>query len=1059
MKNAPDQPSRTAPWFQPGAGIVEALFTHSTDLVLLLDAAGEVRACNPAAREALGALTTAGAWTPAPIQTLIHPDDALRMHAEVFGEAQPGASVGLSPFRVRGQAQRWRWLEGTAVNLLHDPEVQGLLVLARDVTARVVAERLGAAQQQVAAALSTATTADDVVAVILQHALEALGAAAGGVLRLTPDGAFLELLGSAGYEEQPGNAWARVPLSGPVPAAEAIRTGQDLLLSASAWDSLYPQLPRSSYQAAAALVLNHEGRPAGALTLHFRDDLQFTPEHRQFMRALADQCAYALERATLLDRLRTSEARHRKFNQFGADLVSVISPEGVLTYTTDATPRLLGYPVSALVGQSAFAFIFEADQPLVMQAIGQALATPGQPVQATYRFLHQDGRWIWIESIAAYHPDDPEIGGILVNSRDVTHQMALRDELKDREAAFRHLFAHNPLPMWVYDLQTLRVLEVNDAAVVKYGYSRQEFLQLHLKELRPGADRDAFETLIHDLPPVLQHADPVCHLRRDGTPIDVIVHGHGLTFADRPARLVVVEDVTEQLAAQRALQESERKFRLMAENSSNLITAQRVGDPEMYISPAVHELLGYTPEQAARLNHQDVLHPDDLPGYRTLRRSLIRGQGDRAELALRVRHAQGHYVWLETSARVVRDPLTGRATEYHSSSRDVSARRQAEAQVQAQVERYRQLLDLTEALEQQHDPTTLAYEALERYVSLTGDACGFYLRLHGEELRVVHSCEVNLSLHRGLTQGFPTLASFGSIGEVLRAGQPFFGVVDHGALPPQVAAVLGEFRSMAALPVFEDERLLGIFMLLSRRPEVDTEARRLLAAIAERVSVALERRLHMVQLASSREETLRALGLVLEYRDYETAGHTDRVVRLTERLARALGFSGSELDALRWGAYLHDTGKVAIPDSILRKPGKLDAEEWAVIQQHPVIGYELLQHLPNLPASTLEVVRHHHERWDGTGYPAQLAGEAIPLAARLFAVIDVYDALTDRRPYKRAWTSQEALAEIERTSGSHFDPQVARAFLELMASEHPDEPADDEGAALQPPCARTVPSL
>ena len=175
--------------------------------------------------------------------------------------------------------------------------------------------------------------------------------------------------------------------------------------------------------------------------------------------------------------------------------------------------------------------------------------------------------------------------------------------------------------------------------------------------------------------------------------------------------------------------------------------------------------------------------------------------------------------------------------------------------------------------------------------------------------------------------------------------------------------------------------------------------------------------------------------MALEYRDYETKGHTDRVVLLTERLGQALGFLPADQDALRWGAFLHDTGKVAIPDNILLKPGKLTPEEWDFIKRHPTIGYEMLHHIPSLPPATLEVVLYHQERWNGSGYPDGLQGHQIPLLARVFAVVDVYDALISCRPYKRAWSHQEAVDQLQVESGVLLDETVVRTFLNLFESD------------------------
>lgn len=180
------------------------------------------------------------------------------------------------------------------------------------------------------------------------------------------------------------------------------------------------------------------------------------------------------------------------------------------------------------------------------------------------------------------------------------------------------------------------------------------------------------------------------------------------------------------------------------------------------------------------------------------------------------------------------------------------------------------------------------------------------------------------------------------------------------------------------------------------------------------------------------EGTILALGQALELRDYETQGHTARVVAWTDRLTLTLGLTEAERRAVRWGAYLHDIGKLAIPDAILLKPARLDEGEWAVMREHALHGLRMLREVPSLPDETRDVVRSHHERWDGRGYPDGVAGEAIPLHARAFAVVDVWDALTSERPYRPAWTRDEALAHLRDEAGRLFDPDVVATFLRLV---------------------------
>jgi HD-GYP domain-containing protein (c-di-GMP phosphodiesterase class II) len=167
----------------------------------------------------------------------------------------------------------------------------------------------------------------------------------------------------------------------------------------------------------------------------------------------------------------------------------------------------------------------------------------------------------------------------------------------------------------------------------------------------------------------------------------------------------------------------------------------------------------------------------------------------------------------------------------------------------------------------------------------------------------------------------------------------------------------------------------------------------------------------------------------LELRDKETEGHAHRVASLTTQLAHTMGLSEDEQVQIYRGALLHDIGKMGIPDSIVLKPGKLTEEEWVIMRKHPQFAFDMLAPIAYLRPA-LDIPHCHHEKWDGTGYPRNLKGDNIPLAARLFAVVDVWDALTSDRPYRKAWSEQEAIAYLRDQSGHHFDPAVVKAFLE-----------------------------
>jgi CHASE2 domain-containing sensor protein len=214
----------------------------------------------------------------------------------------------------------------------------------------------------------------------------------------------------------------------------------------------------------------------------------------------------------------------------------------------------------------------------------------------------------------------------------------------------------------------------------------------------------------------------------------------------------------------------------------------------------------------------------------------------------------------------------------------------------------------------------------------------------------------------------------------------------------------------------------------------------------ERWRVALENHLleekvreRTAELHETQLEVVRRLALAAESRDEETGEHIDRMSGLCYRLGIAAGLTEVDAELLRHASLLHDVGKIGIPDRILLKPGKLDADEWEIMKTHTEIGASILAGSSSPMLQLAErIALTHHERWDGSGYPTNLAGADIPLEGRICAICDVYDALVSERPYKRAWSQEEALAEIRNSSGSHFDPELADAFLAIAAGD--DDP-------------------
>lgn len=251
-----------------------------------------------------------------------------------------------------------------------------------------------------------------------------------------------------------------------------------------------------------------------------------------------------------------------------------------------------------------------------------------------------------------------------------------------------------------------------------------------------------------------------------------------------------------------------------------------------------------------------------------------------------------------------------------------------------------------------------------------------------------------------------------------------------------------EFSTWYNIPLLIKGDVKGVLEVFHRTPLApDAEWIHFLHTLAGQVMIALAscELLHDLQhttqeLETAYDATIAGWARALELRDAETEGHSQRVTTMTLKLARAIGLANDELVHIQRGALLHDIGKMAVPDHILQKPGALSAEEQMVIREHPVTAYHMLSPIHFLQPA-LDIPYYHHEKWDGTGYPHGLKGEAIPLAARLFAVVDVWDALRSDRPYRPAWAAADVCAYIQSQAGTHFDPHVVEVFLALLKHE------------------------
>jgi putative nucleotidyltransferase with HDIG domain len=261
---------------------------------------------------------------------------------------------------------------------------------------------------------------------------------------------------------------------------------------------------------------------------------------------------------------------------------------------------------------------------------------------------------------------------------------------------------------------------------------------------------------------------------------------------------------------------------------------------------------------------------------------------------------------------------------------------------------------------------------------------------------------------------------------------------------PRATLMIAEgMQSYHGVPLIAKGQVKGVLELFHHAPlPDDQEWLNFLDVLAGQAAIAIDNAELFDHLQRANNEmmlaydaTIEGWARALELRDAETEGHTRRVTEMTVKLTRRMGFSDRELVHIRRGAILHDIGKMAIPDNILLKPGPLTDEEWVIMRQHTIYAHRMLSPIAFLRPA-MDIPYYHHEKWDGSGYPVGLAGEAIPLAARIFAIVDVWDALSFDRPYRKACSRDYVLSYVREQSGTHFDPHVVQVFLDMMREEH-----------------------
>ncbi len=471
----------------------------------------------------------------------------------------------------------------------------------------------------------------------------------------------------------------------------------------------------------------------------------------------------------------------------------------------------------------------------------------------------------------------------------------------------------------------------------------------------------------------------------------------------------------------------------------------------LHANPAFLRITGYPSLEALqRIGAPDLyVNPADRDRWTT----QLREDGQFTDFEAQVRRGDGAIIWVWVSLRAVLDPVM-QALCYESVVVDITPRKRAEAETRNRALQLEMFADVSRRLRQ-------ADRLEQMYPILVDAAMGLLQAQHGalnlvdadrERLTTVYQAG---AMPGATGQTFPIAGSFS--GRVIATGTPY--VIDDIAreerfpwLRPAYYDILGP---VVIVPVQSEHGAIGTLSLGrvrngGLRPFVDSEVR-LVRALAEIGGTAIRRAQLHNNLEQAYLQMVLALARTVDARDSYTGSHSEHLAVWTEAVARELGCGEDERRAIRWGALLHDIGKIGVPDEVLRKPSPLTEDEWAIMRRHPSIGEEILRPVERM-VSVAALVRHHQERWDGTGYPDGLRGEMIPLGARIIAVADAYSAMMDDRAYRKGRRKEEALQVLRRGAGTQFDPRVVEVFCRILeeGAVTATSPQAEEDTAARP---------
>ena len=489
------------------------------------------------------------------------------------------------------------------------------------------------------------------------------------------------------------------------------------------------------------------------------------------------------------------------------------------------------------------------------------------------------------------------------------------------------------------------------------------------------------------------------------------------------------------------LRHSAELYRAVVENQTEFIVRWKANGVRTFVNEAYCRYFGLTPEQALASNFLTLVAEEDRQAIEEKITRLTSGAVSIETETHRVIRPDGTIGWQEWTDQAIRDQL-GNIIEFQSIGRDITERKKAEDGLLKQMAFDELMTRLLARF------ATCAYDKVDESIEIGLKEITEFMEIDYADILILSAdrkawkityqwsaSHLSQSIHP--IQTIPTGELLWSEIKLFQGEAISISTFDDYPAEAQIDRRFTESegaQSLLSVPIRGQEQLtFGCIDLISYTNQVNWSDSDIthMKIIGDSIANLLERKRAEENLAEAYDTTLEGWAKALELRDKETEGHSRRVTAATVAVARAMGLKEEALIHIRRGSILHDIGKMGIPDDILRKNGPLTEQERAIVQKHPQTAYDLLKPIAYLE-NALDIPFCHHEKWDGSGYPRGLKGQEIPLAARIFAIVDVWDALTSDRPYRKAWPRNKVIEYLLNESGRHFDPLVLDVFLKMI---------------------------